>query len=77
MAAKNERPPIEPLAPAAPEAPGLAVSARFEDAALRLARLIGRQIAREEFERRHQRQKTKGGADIKKRGIVAMTKDRS
>jgi hypothetical protein len=53
MAAKNERAPIEPLASAAPEAPGLTVSARFEDATLRLARLIGRQIAREEFERRH------------------------
>ncbi len=53
MAAKNERAPIEPLAPAAPEAPGLAVSVRFEDATLRLARLIGRQIAREEFEPRH------------------------
>jgi hypothetical protein len=48
MAAKNERTPIEPFAPAAP---GLTVSARFEEAALRLARLIGRLIAREEFER--------------------------
>jgi hypothetical protein len=53
MAAKNERAPIEPLASAAPEAPGLTVSARFEEATLRLARLIGRQIAREEFGRRH------------------------
>jgi len=69
MAAKNERPPIEPLAPAAPEAPGLAVSARFEDATLRLARLIGRQIAREEFERRHRNgKKAKGAAEIMKRG---------
>jgi len=68
MAAKNERAPIEPFAPAAPETPGLTVSARFEEAALRLARLIGRQIAREEFERRHQRQKAKAAAEIKKRG---------
>ena len=68
MAAKDERAPIEPFAPAAPEAPGLTVSARFEEAALRLARLIGRQIAREEFERRHQRQKAKAAAEIKKRG---------
>jgi len=68
MAAKNEREPIEPFAPDAPEAPGLTVSARFEEAALRLARLIGRQIAREEFERRHQRQKAKAAAEIMKRG---------
>ena len=53
MAAQDERASIEPFAPAAPEAPSLTVSARFEEAALRLARLIGRQIAREEFERRH------------------------
>ena len=53
MAAKNERAPIEPFVPATPEAPGPTVSTRFEEAALRLARLIGRQIAREEFERRH------------------------
>jgi hypothetical protein len=68
MAAKNERAQIELFAPAAPEAPGPTVSARFEEATLRLARLIGRQIAREEFERRHQRQKAKGAAEIKKRG---------
>ena len=37
MAAKNERAPIEPLAPATPEAPGLTVRARFEEATLRLA----------------------------------------
>ena len=59
MAAKNERAPIELFAPAAPEAPSPTVSARFEEATLRLVRLIGRQMAREEFERRHQRQKTK------------------
>jgi len=52
MAAKNERAPIDPLAPVAPEASGPTVSARFDDTVLRLARLIGRQIAREEFERR-------------------------
>jgi hypothetical protein len=68
MAAKNERAPIEPFVPATPEAPGPTVSTRFEEAALRLARLIGRQIAREEFERRHQRQKAKAAAEIKKRG---------
>jgi hypothetical protein len=44
------------------------VSVRFDEATLRLARLICRQIAREEFERRHQRQKAKGAAGIKKRG---------
>jgi hypothetical protein len=68
MAAQDERASIEPFAPAAPEAPSLTVSARFEEAALRLARLIGRQIAREESERRHQRQKAKAAAEIKKRG---------
>jgi hypothetical protein len=68
MAAQDERASIEPFAPAAPEAPSLTVSARFEEAALRLARLIGRQIAREEFARRHQRQKAKAAAEIKKRG---------
>jgi hypothetical protein len=67
MAAQDERASIEPFAPA-PEAPSLTVSARFEEAALRLARLIGRQIAREEFARRHQRQKAKAAAEIKKRG---------
>jgi len=67
MAAQDERASIEPFAPAA-EAPSLTVSARFEEAALRLARLIGRQIAREEFARRHQRQKAKAAAEIKKRG---------
>ena len=53
MAAKNERAPIDLSAPATPEASGPTVSARFDEATLRLARLIGRQIAREEFERRH------------------------
>lgn len=67
MAAKNERAQIELFAPATPEAPGPTVSARFDDATLRLARLIGRQMAREEFERRHQRQKAKEAADIEKR----------
>ena len=69
MAAKNERAPIELFAPATPEAPGPTVSARFDEATLRLARLIGRQIAREEFERRHCNGKeAKGAAEIKKRG---------
>jgi len=57
------------LAPAAPEAPSPTVSARFDEAALRLARLIGRQIAREEFARRHRNGKrAKGGVGIRKRG---------
>jgi len=47
MAAKNERAPIELFAAAAPEAPDPTVSARFDEATLRLARLIGRQMARE------------------------------
>jgi hypothetical protein len=69
MTAKNERAPIELLAPAAPEAPSPTVSARFDEAALRLARLIGRQIAREQFERRHCNSKrAKGAAETKKRG---------
>ena len=68
MAAKNERAPIERFAPAAPKAPGPTVSARFDEATLRLARLIGRQIAREQFERRHcNGKRTKGAAEIKKR----------
>jgi hypothetical protein len=49
MAVKDERAPIELFAPAAPEAPGPTVSARFDEATLRLARLMGR----EQFERRH------------------------
>jgi hypothetical protein len=69
MAAKKQRRPIEPLAPAAPEAPGLTVSARFEEATLRQACLIGRQIAREEFKRRHRNgKKAKGATEIMKRG---------
>jgi hypothetical protein len=56
------------FAPAAPEAPDPTVSARFDEATLRLARLIGRQIAREEFERRHQSKNAKEAAEIKKRG---------
>jgi hypothetical protein len=69
MAAKNERAPVELFAPAASEAPGPTVSARFEQATLRLARLIGRQIVREEFERRHCNGKeAKGAAEIKKLG---------
>ena len=68
MAAKNERAQIELFAPATPEAPGPTVSARFDEATLRLARLIGRQIAREEFERRHCGKKAKGAGDIERRG---------
>ncbi|MEH2487548.1 hypothetical protein [Bradyrhizobium sp. AZCC 2230] len=69
MAAKNEKAPTELFAPSAPEAPGSTVSARIDEATLRLARLIGRQIAREEFERRHRNgKKAKGAAEIMKRG---------
>lgn len=53
MAARDEKAPIELFAPVAKEAAGPMVSTRFDDAVLRLARLIGRQMAREEFERRH------------------------
>jgi hypothetical protein len=67
MAGKNERAPIGLFAPA-PEAPGPTVSARFDEATLRLARLIGRQIAREQFERHHCNSKrAKGAPEIKKR----------
>jgi hypothetical protein len=69
VAAKNERAPIELTAPAAPEAPGPKISARFEEATRRLARLIGRQIARDEFERRYcNGKRAKGAAEGKKRG---------
>jgi hypothetical protein len=69
MAVKNERAPIGLFAPAAPEAPGPTVSARFDEATLRLARLIGRQIAREQFERHHcNGKRAKGAPEIKKRG---------
>jgi len=69
VAAKNERAPIERFAAAAPKAPGPTVSARFDEATLRLARLIGRQIAREEFELRHCNGKRANGATkIKKPG---------
>ncbi len=68
MAAKNERAPIELFAPAASKTPRPPVSARFEEVTLRLARLIGRQMAREEFERRQGNGKrAKGAAEIKKR----------
>lgn len=68
MAAKKERAPVELFARAASEAPGPTVSARFEEATLRLARLIGRQIAREEFERRHcSGKRAKGAPEPKKR----------
>ncbi len=53
MAGRDEKAPIELFAPAAKEAAGPTVTTRFDDAVLRLARLIGRQMAREEFERRH------------------------
>ncbi len=69
MAVKDERAPIGPFAPAAPEAPGPTVRARFDEATLRLARLIGRQIAREQFERRNcNGKRAKGAPEIKKGG---------
>ena len=69
MAVKDERAPIGLFAPTAPEAPDPTVNARFDEATLRLARLIGRQIAREQFERRHCNGKqAKGAPEIKKRG---------
>ncbi len=68
MAAKNERAQIELFAAAAAEGPDPTVSVRFDEATLRLARLIGRQMAREEFERRHQLEKAKGAADTRKPG---------
>jgi hypothetical protein len=68
MSAKNERAQIELFAAAAAEGPDPRVSVRFDEATLRLARLIGRQMAREEFERRHQFENAKGAADTWKRG---------
>ena len=53
MAAGNENIPIELFAPAANEPSRPMVSDRFDETVLHLARLIGRQIAREEFARRH------------------------
>jgi hypothetical protein len=69
MAARKGRAAIELFAPVASETPGPTVSARFEEVTLRLARLIGRQMAREEFERRQGNGKrAKGAAEIKKCG---------
>ena len=70
MAAKNERAPIGLFDPAAPEAPSPTVSARFDEATLRLARLIGRQIAREQFERRHIQRQSSAGADFDARAAL-------
>jgi hypothetical protein len=53
MAAGNEKIPIELCAAAENEPSGPMVSDRFDETVLRLARLVGRQIAREEFGRRH------------------------
>jgi hypothetical protein len=53
MAAGTEKIPIKLFAPSATEATGPMVSPQFDETVLRLARLIGRQIAREEFARRH------------------------
>jgi hypothetical protein len=53
MAVRDEQTPIELLSPIAKQAADPTVSTRFDEAVLRLARLIGRQIAREEFDRRH------------------------
>jgi hypothetical protein len=61
MAAGGEKIPIELLAPIAKQAADPTASTRFDEAVLRLARLIGRQIAREEFERR-QGKRAKGAS---------------
>ena len=69
MAARDEKIRIEPFAPAAEEAICPTVSTRFDDAILRLAQLIGRQIAREQFERRQRNGKrAKGAAGATKHG---------
>jgi hypothetical protein len=65
MTAGNENIPIELFAPAANEPLGPMVSPRFDEAVSRLARLIGRQIAREEFERQHN-ERAKSAARTKK-----------
>jgi len=65
MTARDERTRTELPAPAPKQTAGPAVSARFDEAILRLARLIGRQIAREEFERRH-RKRAKGAAGLRR-----------
>jgi hypothetical protein len=68
MAAWDERTRTELPAPAPKQTAGPAVSARFDEAILRLARLIGRigrQIAREEFERRDGK-RVKGATGVTK-----------
>jgi hypothetical protein len=67
MAASDEKVRIEAFAPAAKQTASPTVSALFDQAVLRLARLIGRQIAREEFDRRR-RKRVKGAAGIKEGG---------
>jgi hypothetical protein len=61
MVARREKIQIEVFGPTAEPTPAPAGSVRPEEALLRLARLIGRQMAREEFERRHGG-RTKGAA---------------
>jgi hypothetical protein len=61
MAVGDEKIPIELLAPIAKQAADPTASTRFDEAVLRLARLIGRQIAREELERR-QGKRAKGAS---------------
>jgi hypothetical protein len=65
MAARDERTRTELPAAAPKQTAGPAVSARFDEAILRLARLIGRQIAREEFERRDGK-RAKGATGVTK-----------
>jgi hypothetical protein len=57
MAARNEKIRIEVYGPAGklPQAPTF--SPRFDEAVFRLARLIGRQIAREQLERRQAKER--------------------
>lgn len=71
MAARDERTRIELPAPAAKQTAGPAVSARFDEEILRLARLIGRQIAREEFERRRGK-RAKGATGIARKIIQTI-----
>lgn len=51
MAARDEKIRIEVYGPAGKPSQAQAVSPRLDEAVLRLARLLGRQIAREQFER--------------------------
>jgi hypothetical protein len=53
MAARQEKIRIEVFGPTRESAPAPDGRTRADEAVLRLARLIGRQMARDDFERRH------------------------